>query len=146
MSKLGTVDDLVNDVTRAIKLANARGFQSGGLKMRETILNAADDLRAPTHEEIAKDIRHYGQRSAWGSVVSAMSAILAKEPDLTVHEIEHRGAALYPDINTRSFGNQLRRYKGEKYRHDPATDRWSLIDTPPANPPEDGGRVYPFKR
>jgi hypothetical protein len=66
MSKLGTVDDLVNDVTRSIKLAYARGFQAGGLKMRENILSAADDLKAPTHDEIAASIRHYGQRSAWG--------------------------------------------------------------------------------
>lgn len=146
MSKLGTVDDLVEDVTRAIKLAYARGFQAGGLKMRETILNAADDLRAPTHEEIAKDIRHYGQRSAWGSVVAAMSAILAKEPNLTVHEIEHRGSQLYPDINVRSFGNQLRRYEGKKYRRDASTDRWSLIDTPQTPTAEHGGQVYPFKR
>ena len=146
MSKLGTVDDLVNDVTRAIKLAYARGFQAGGLKMRETILNAADDLRAPTHDEIARDIRHYGQRSAWGSVVSAMSTILAKEPNLTVHEIEHRGSSLYPDINVRSFANQLRRYEGKKYRRDPATDRWSLIEPSPAGQPEPGGQVYPFKR
>jgi hypothetical protein len=146
MSKLGTVDDLVNDVTRAIKLAYARGFQAGGLKMRETILTAADDLRPPTHDEIAKDIRHYGQRSAWGSVVAAMSAILEKEPHLTVHEIEQRGSAQYPDINVRSFGNQLRRYEGKKYRRDPVSERWSLIDAPPAGPSQRDSRVYPFKR
>jgi hypothetical protein len=146
MSKLGTVDDLVNDVTRAIKLAYARGFQAGGLKMRETILSAADDLRAPTHDEIAKEIRHYGQRSAWGSVVAAMTAILTKEPSLTLHEIEHRGAQLYPDINTRSFGGQLRRYEGKKYRRDPVTDRWSLIDPPSTGPSEQDSKVYPFRR
>jgi len=77
---------------------------------------------------------------------SAMSAILAKEPNLTVHEIEHRGAQLYPDINLRSFGNQLRRYEGKKYRRDPATDRWSLLETPPTGPSERDSRVYPFKR
>lgn len=146
MSKLGTVDDLVNDVTRAIKLAYARGFQAGGLRMRETILNAADDLNAPTHDEIAASIRHYGQRSSWGSVVSAMRSILDKEPNLTVPEIEQRGASLYPDINIRSFGNQLRRYEGRKYRRDPATDRWSLIEAATVRPSEQDGRVFPFKR
>src|SRR5207253_2662937 len=134
-----------NDVTRAIKLAYARGFQAGGLKMRETILNAADDLRAPTHDEIAASIRHYGQRSSWGSVVSAMHSILSKEPNLTVPEIEHRGASLFPDINVRSFGNQLRRYEGKKYRRDPATDRWSLIEAAPAGQPEHEAQVLPFK-
>jgi len=146
MSKLGTVDDLVNDVTRDVKLAYARGFQAGGLKMRETILSAADDLKAPTHDEIARDIRHYGQRSSWGSVVSAMQSILAEEPNLTVPEIERRGATQFPDINIRSFGNQLRRYEGKKYRRDPATDRWSLIEASPPSQPERDSRVYPFKR
>ena len=136
MSKLGTVDDLVNDVTRIIKLAYARGFQAGGRKMRESILDAADDLKAPTHDEIAASIRHYGQRSSWGSVVSAMHTILSKEPNSTVHEIEQRGTAQFPDINTRLFGNQLRRYEGKKYRRDPATDRWSLIEVAPADYPE----------
>lgn len=146
MSKLGTVDDLVNDVTRAIKLAYGRGFQAGGLQMRKTILNAADGLSAPTHNEIAASIRHYGQRSSWGSVVAAMHTILSNEPSLTVPEIEERGKTVFPDINIRSFGNQLRRYQGEKYRRDPATDRWSLIETAPVSPPGNDGRVYPFKR
>jgi hypothetical protein len=141
MSKLGTVDDLVNDVTRAIKLAYARGFQAGGLKMRETILNAADDLRAPSHDEIARDIRHYGQRSGWGSLPSAMHSILTETPNLTIPEIEGRGAALFPDINRRSFANHLRRDEGKRYRRDPATDRWSLIGQP-----ENSGQIYPFKR
>jgi hypothetical protein len=136
----------VNEVTRAIKLAYGRGFQAGGLKMRETILSAADDLKAPTHEEIAKEIRHYGQRSGWGSVVSAVHAVLSEESNLTTKEIERRGAAMFPDINARSFGNQLRRYKGEKYRHDHVTDRWSLIPEPNETPPGSSGQVYPFKR
>lgn len=146
MSKLGTVDDLVNEVTRAIKLAYGRGFQAGGRKMRETILSAADDLNAPTHNEIAASIRHYGQRSSWGSVVSAMQSILSTESNLTVTEIEERGTALFPDINIRSFGNQLRRYEGKKYRRDPSTDRWSLIAVGPARSTENDGRVFPFKR
>ena len=145
MSKLGTVDDLVNEVTRSIKLAYARGFQAGGLKMRETILSAADDLRAPTHDEIARDIRHYGQRSSWGSLPSAMQAILTETPNLTIPEIESRGAKMFPDINTRSFGNHLRRDEGKRYRRDPATERWSLINQP-AGRSERDDRVYPFKR
>jgi hypothetical protein len=134
MSKSDTVDDLVSEVTRAVKLAYARGFHSGGAAMRSTILQAADDLNIPTHDEIAASIRHYGQRSSWGSVVAAMREILTKEPNLTVHEIEERGRALYPDINIRSYGNQLRRYEGTKYKRDEATDRWSLIEGVTAGP------------
>ena len=124
MSKLGTVDDLVNDVTRAIKLAYGRGFQAGGLQMRKTILNAADGLSAPTHNEIAASIRHYGQRSSWGSVVAAMHTILSNEPSLTVPEIEERGktssrtstsvrsVTSYADTKGRSTGATRRQTAG----------------------------------
>ncbi|MGH6767749.1 MAG: hypothetical protein ACRECO_01880 [Xanthobacteraceae bacterium] len=129
MSKTDNIDDLVGEVIRAIKLAYGRGFHAGGAAMRDTILQAADDLNIPTHDEIAASIRTNGApKSSWGSVVAAMRMILTKEPNLTVHEIEERGMALYPDINIRSFGNQLRRYEGVKYKRDEETSRWSLIE------------------
>lgn len=134
MSKAINVDDLVEDVTRAIKLAFARGVEFGGKEMRQHIMEAVEERGIVTHDKIAASIRHYGQRSSWGSVVAAMHAILTKEPNLTVHEIEERGTKLYPDINIRSFSNQLRRYEGQKYKRDVTTDRWSLLEGVTAGP------------
>ena len=135
MSKSNTIEDLVSDVTRALKLAYGRGFNAGGAKMRDTILRAATDLEVPTHEKIAASIRTPAEsRVAWGAVSDAVQAILAKEPNLTMTEVEERGNALYPDINTRSFGNQLRRYEGRRYQRDSETDRWSLTKGVTAGP------------
>jgi hypothetical protein len=44
-------------MTRAFTPAYARDFQAAGLKMRETVLNAAEEPRVPTLDEITQSIR-----------------------------------------------------------------------------------------
>lgn len=125
----GDMDDLVSDVTKIIKLAYTRGFMAGGTAMRVSILQAATDLDIPTHAKVVSTIRGRGKgpRSRYGSVEEAVTAILTKEPNLTITEVERRGLELNNGIAVRSYGNQLRRYEGTKYKRDETTDRWSLI-------------------
>lgn len=128
MRETDSIDDLVKEVTKTIKLAYGRGFEAGGGTMRASILQAATDLNIPTHGKVARSIRARasGSRSGWGAVGAAITAILTKEPNLTMAEVEQRGLALNNGIAARSYGNNLRRYKGTKYKRD-EMDRWSLI-------------------
>lgn len=77
-------------------------------------------------------------RAPRGSVRKVLDPILADHPGLTIAEIETHGERRNKEVAAKSYGNELRRLEGIRYRRNrPNGNRWFLMDGMSPNDPED---------
>jgi hypothetical protein len=123
-------DELQQLIAEAVAEFGRRRYDAGLAAMRESILRAAQAPAPAPPAKIVLDLnKPPKERAPRGAVAAAVEALLKDIPDgALVTELEAQAAVRFPDIATKSIGNELRRGEDRRYRRDrPGGYRWFLI-------------------
>lgn len=126
---------LIRELTGLARAIYARGFESGGLSMRDNILQAANRPMAmvpgrvsmmpekvSVEDKVHTHLSKAARRAPSGLVARAIRDVLQAEPGISITEIAQKVMTRHPEVQLKSVGNQLRRGEGDLYHR---TDKYS---------------------
>ena len=141
-----TTDDLQQILQQMNQLARAaydRGFQAGGIAMRNSIIAAANapmmlrggavtvDAMTGAIYDVDPMVQHHaverasgGPRAPRGLVADIIRSALTHNPGQTIVQLEKFADLTDDRVNRKTVGNQLRRFEGVLYERDGY--RWYL--------------------
>jgi hypothetical protein len=116
-------DEILALLRPAMKQALQAAYDRGQEDMVDKIFTAADAyVKHKEGGEVtaieAKVAEKPAKRAPRGLLGAAVSKVLTKHPGLKVADIERRAVEIDSRISPKSVGNELRRWKGKKYRRD----------------------------
>jgi hypothetical protein len=145
MSDEADIKALANDAAEKVLAAYRRGFEAGGIAMRNTILKAASapvsvslgsgngpieftqivsvpPPKSPSGRNLSRP------RAPKGLVGDLIRTQLQECPGLPISDLEADVILIDARIAPKTVGNELRRFEGKKYRREGY--RWFLMGSP----------------
>jgi hypothetical protein len=142
MSNDDGLTTFLEELERLGRAIYRRGYESGGIDMRNNILHAAGApmvFRPGTASVVTgsgtllttpppplKEARPLGRRAPRGLTQSFIRKELSRRPGQTPAELEKTAAAYEPEILGKTIGNTLRRLEAKLYERSPDGRRWFL--------------------